>query len=60
MALRIFGEYSTKVERVTVTLENQPTKIPADLDRELIEQAKLLNITPNGLNSSGLTTSLSA
>jgi hypothetical protein len=34
------------VERVTVTLENQPTKIPADLDQELIEQAKLLNMTP--------------
>ena len=46
LALRIFGQYSTKVERVTVTLENQPTKIPADLDRELIEQAKRLNMTP--------------
>ena len=46
LALRIFGEYSTKVERVTVTLENQPTEMPADLDRELIEQAKLLNMTP--------------
>ena len=46
LAVRIFGQYSTKVERVTVTLENQPTKIPADLDRELIEQAKLLNMTP--------------
>ena len=46
LALSIFGQYSTKVERVTVTLENQPTKIPADLDRELIEQAKLLNMTP--------------
>ena len=38
LALRIFGEYSTKVERVTVTLENQPTKIPADLDRELLSR----------------------
>ena len=46
LAVRILGQYSTKVERVTVTLENQPTKIPADLDRELIEQAKLLNMTP--------------
>ena len=46
LAIGIFGQYSTKVERVTVTLENQPTKIPADLDRELIEQAKLLNMTP--------------
>ena len=46
LALRIFGEYSTKVERVTVTLENQQTKMPVDLDRELIEQARLLNMTP--------------
>ena len=46
LALRIFGEYSTKVERVTVTLENQQAKMPVDLDREWIEQAKLLNMTP--------------
>ena len=38
LALSIFGEYSTKVERVTVTLENQQTKIPADLDRELLSR----------------------
>ena len=38
LALSIFGEYRTKVERVTVTLENQPTKIPADLDRELLSR----------------------
>ena len=60
LALSICGQYSTRVERVMITLENQPTKTPADLDRELIEQAKLLNMAPNGLNSSGLTTSLSA
>ena len=34
------------MERVTVTLENQQTKMPVDLDRELIEQARLLNMTP--------------
>ena len=38
LALSIFGQYSTKVERVTVTLENQQTKIPADLDRELLSR----------------------
>ena len=32
--------------RVTVTLEDQLAKMPVDLDRELIEQAKLLNMTP--------------
>ena len=46
LALRIFGEYSTRVVRVTVAIEDQPTKMPVDLDRELIEQAKLLNMTP--------------
>ena len=46
LALRIFGEYSTRVARVTVTLEDQLAKMPVDLDRELIEQAKLLNMTP--------------
>jgi len=46
LALRIFGEYSTRVERVTVTLEDQQAKMPMDLDRELIEQARLLNMTP--------------
>ena len=45
LALRIFGEYSTRVARVTVTLEDQLEKMPVDLDRELIEQAKLLNMT---------------
>ena len=46
LALRIFGEYSTRVARVTVTLEDLLAKMPVDLDRELIEQAKLLNMTP--------------
>ena len=46
LALRIFGEYSTRVARVTVTVEDQQAKMPMDLDRELIEQAKLLNMTP--------------
>ena len=46
LALRIFGEYSTKVAWVTVAIEDQPTKMPMDLDRELIEQARLLNVTP--------------
>jgi len=46
LALRIFGEYSTRVERVTVTVEDQQAKMPMDLDRELVEQARLLNMTP--------------
>ena len=46
LALRIFGEYSTKVARVTVAIEDQQAKMPMDLDRELIERAKLLNMTP--------------
>ena len=46
LALRIFGEYSTKVERVTVALENHQTKMPVDLEQQLIEQAKLLKMTP--------------
>ena len=46
LALSIFGEYSTKVARVTVAIEDQQAKMPADLDRELVEQAKLLNVTP--------------
>ena len=49
LALRIFGEYSTKVARVTVAIEDQPAKMPTDLDRELVEQAKLLNMTPKRL-----------
>ena len=32
--------------RVTVAIEDQPTKMPMDLDRELVEQARLLNMTP--------------
>ena len=46
LALRIFGEYSTGVARVTVAVEDHQAKMPMDLDRELIEQAKLLNMTP--------------
>jgi len=49
LALRIFGEYSTKVARVTVAIEDQQAKMPTDLDRELVEQAKLLNMTPKRL-----------
>jgi len=35
-----------KVAQVTVALEDQQAKMPVVLDRELIEQAKLLNMTP--------------
>ena len=47
--MRIFGDYSLKVEkqetRLNIDINNNVHK-PADLDRELIEQAKLLNMTP--------------
>ena len=46
LALRIFGEYSTGVARVTVAVDNRQAMMPVDLDRELVEQAKLLNMTP--------------
>ena len=49
LALRIFGEYSTKVARVTVAIEDQQAKMPTDLDRELVAQAKLLNMPPKRL-----------
>ena len=49
LAMRIFGDYSLKVEkqetRLNIDINNNVHK-PADLDRELIEQAKLLNMTP--------------
>ena len=37
LALRIFGEYSTGVARVTVAVDNQQAIMPVDLDRELVE-----------------------
>ena len=43
-----FGDYGLKVNQLQVSweVEDKKTKVPADLDRELIEQAKLLNMTP--------------
>ena len=49
LAMRIFGEYGLRVAkqetRLHIDINNNVHK-PADLDRELIEQAKLLNMTP--------------
>jgi hypothetical protein len=45
LALRIFGDYSLPVEKHETRLNNTVKK-PVDLDRQLIQQARLLNMTP--------------
>ena len=45
LALRIFGDYGARINR-QVAVEDQPTKMPADLEQQFIEQAKLLKMTP--------------
>ena len=48
LAMRFYGDYGSRVNKLKVSweVENKKAKLPADLDRELIEQAKLLKMTP--------------
>ena len=48
LAMRFYGDYGSRVNKLQVSweVENKKAKLPADLDRELIEQAKLLKMTP--------------
>ena len=48
LALRIFGDYGVWVEKEQIRLGQQTinSNRPADLDRQLIKQAKLINMTP--------------
>ena len=46
LALRIFGDYSAKVTKEIKVEPKKPTASHRDLDLQLIQQAKLLNMTP--------------
>ena len=48
LAMRFYGDYGSRVNKLQVSweVEDKKAKLPADLDRELIEQAKLLKMTP--------------
>ena len=48
LAMRFFGDYGLKVNQLQFSweVEDKKAKLPADLDRELIERALVLKMTP--------------
>ena len=46
LALRIFGDYGAKVTKEVKVEQQESPANPKDLDQQLIQQAKSLNMTP--------------